>query len=149
MLKKGIIILSVLIVGSMVGLLARTSPQKNTSSITISVMQVSISNHNYKVILEENSTAKALLDKLPLTLDMGDLNDNEKYTNLSFSLPTKSENVRHIKAGDIMLFGDNCLVIFYKNFTTSYRYTRIGHIENPDNLQKIVGAGNITAKFTK
>ena len=33
-----------------------------------------------------------------------------------------------------MLFGSNCLVIFYKTFNTSYSYTKIGHIENMPDL---------------
>ena len=44
-----------------------------------------------------------------------------------------------------MLFGDNCLVIFYKSFDTSYSYTKIGHIDNIDDL----GSSNIIAKFEK
>ena len=44
-----------------------------------------------------------------------------------------------------MLYGNNCLVIFYKSFDTSYSYTKIGHIDNLDNL----GNGSITAKFEK
>ena len=35
-----------------------------------------------------------------------------------------------------MLYGNNCLVIFYKSFDTSYSYTRIGHIENLEDLNK-------------
>ena len=44
-----------------------------------------------------------------------------------------------------MLFGNNCLVIFYESFDTSYSYTKIGHIDNLDNL----GNGSIIAKFEK
>jgi hypothetical protein len=29
-----------------------------------------------------------------------------------------------------MLFGDNCLVIFYVSFDTGYSYLKIGHIDN-------------------
>ncbi len=44
-----------------------------------------------------------------------------------------------------MLYGNNCLVIFYKSFKTSDSYTKIGHIENLSDL----GNRNITVEFKK
>ena len=35
-----------------------------------------------------------------------------------------------INKGDVYLYNNNCLVIFYKSFTTSYSYTYIGHIND-------------------
>jgi hypothetical protein len=67
---------------------------------------------------------------LPMELTMTDLNSNEKYAYLDKSLPTSTYSPEHIEAGDVMLFGDNCLVIFYKSFTTDYDYSKIGHINN-------------------
>ena len=46
-----------------------------------------------------------------------------------------------------MLFGSNCVVLFYKNFSTGYSYTRIGKLDNPADLEKTLGAGNVRAKF--
>lgn len=63
---------------------------------------------------------------------MQDFNQNEKYYNLSSSLPTDEYNVGKIKKGDVMLYGADTLVIFYKDFDTSYQYTKIGLIENLD-----------------
>ena len=102
-------------------------------------MNIKINNKDYSVILENNETVKALTEKLPMTINMSELNGNEKYYYLPDSLPQKSENIGTVKTGDIMLFGDNCLVIFYKSFKTSYRYTKIGHIENNSELEKVLG----------
>jgi hypothetical protein len=44
-----------------------------------------------------------------------------------------------------MLYGNNCLVIFYKSFYTSYSYTRIGHINNLPDL----GTESISIKIEK
>ena len=103
-----------------------------------------INNQSFSIDLEDNETVQKLIELLPLTMDMQELNGNEKYYYMETSLPTNSENVGYIEAGDIMLFGDNCLVLFYKSFSTSYSYTRIGRMENVENLETYVGQQNIT-----
>ena len=46
-----------------------------------------------------------------------------------------------------MLYGSDCIVLFYKDFPTSYRYTRLGRMEHPENLEALVGEGDITVTF--
>ena len=84
---------------------------------------------------------------LPLSLDMKELNGNEKYFYLSDSLPTNTENVGTINAGDIMLYGSDCIVLFYETFNTSYSYTKVGHIDDVTGLTEAVGRGNVTVTF--
>ena len=112
-------------------------------------LTVEIGGRGFSAIPEDNATAGAFSGLLPLTLDMNELNGNEKYCYLSQSLPSRPEKIGKIQAGDIMLYGDNCLVIFYKSFSTSYRYTRIGRIENPSALESAVGKGNVTVEFKR
>ncbi|WP_281816962.1 cyclophilin-like fold protein [Brachyspira pilosicoli] len=107
-----------------------------------------INNKEYKLILYDNDTARDFLKMLPLTITMNDLNSNEKYYNLSKSLTTKSERAGSIKRGDFMLYGNNCLVLFYESFSTSYSYTRIGYIENTDGLKDSLGRGSIEITFS-
>lgn len=107
-----------------------------------------INNKEYKLILYDNDTARDFLRMLPLTITMNDLNSNEKYYNLSKSLTTKSERAGSIKRGDFMLYGNNCLVLFYESFSTSYSYTRIGYIENTDGLKDSLGNGSIEITFS-
>ena len=116
----------------------------NDNEVTNS-MKITINNSEYVVDLENNNTVRSLLSMLPLELNMSELNGNEKYVYLDESLPTNSYNPKTINAGDVMLFGDNCLVIFYKSFETSYSYTKIGHINNLGDL----GSGNIKVKIEK
>jgi hypothetical protein len=86
-----------------------------------------------QINLESNETALEFSKLLPLTVNMNELNGNEKYVYLDKPLKTNPYNPKHIEAGDVMLYGNNCLVIFYKSFDTSYSYTKIGHIDNlPD-----------------
>lgn len=99
--------------------------------------------------LEDNETARAFETMLPLTLEMADLNANEKYHNLRSPLPSSPEGVGTIRAGDVMLFGDDCIVLFYKSFSTPYRYTRIGRIEDASTLEDAVGRGSVTVSFDR
>ena len=99
-----------------------------------SSVKIIIDEKEFIIDLENNETVKSFINMLPLELNMKELNGNEKYAYLDKSLPTNSSNPKRINAGDVMLYGNNCLVIFYKSFDTSYSYTKIGHINNLENL---------------
>lgn len=107
-------------------------------------MQIIIGDKQFPVTLESNDTVTALTEMLPVTLDMSELNGNEKYYYLDTALPSAPEKVGHISEGDIMLYGNSCLVVFYKSFDTSYSYTKIGHIDDASGLADVLGAGSVT-----
>ncbi len=115
------------------------------------MLKLTINNDIYTVILEKNETAKSFLNLIEneKTYVMNELNGNEKYVYLPISLPTQPYKPQIINAGDIMLFGNNCLVLFYKTFSTSYSYTKIGHIENILNLQNNLGNGFVSIIWQK
>lgn len=98
--------------------------------------------HRFAVMLEDNPTARAFAQLLPITLDMPDLNDNEKHVRLPRSLPTNAVRPGTIRTGDVMLYGDNTLVVFYKTFSSSYSYTRIGRVAKIDGLVEALGTGS-------
>ena len=108
-----------------------------------------LSTTNFYVIFYKlkqlNESANSFASLLPQELNMNELNGNEKYIYLDTKIPTNSSNPKRINAGDVMLYGDNCLVVFYKSFNTSYSYTKIGHIDNLTNL----GNGTISIKIEK
>lgn len=120
------------------------APVKKMSTINITV-----NNITFTATLEDNDTAEALVKQLPLTVDMSELNGNEKYNYLSSNLGAdKSFNPGTINEGDLMLYGNNCLVLFYKTFNTSYSYVKLGHIANTAGLAKAVGSGNVKVRFS-
>lgn len=102
-------------------------------------------NIEFTAELYDNAAAKELYARLPLNIDMSDM-PHEKYCYLDFSLPVSEERPRNIRIGDIMLWGDNCLVLFYEDFTTSYSYTRIGKIVDVDGLVSAL-KGNAVLKI--
>ena len=111
------------------------------------IINIQIGNKNFTAKLFDNAAAQALIKKLPFSLKMSDLNKNEKYFYLSENLPTNSQHIDSIQAGDLMLYNSNCIVIFYKNFQTSYSYTKLGSIENSSELLEILGQGSVEVKF--
>ncbi|MCC8200097.1 MAG: hypothetical protein LIP06_16455 [Tannerellaceae bacterium] len=119
----------------------------NNENNTNMQIQVKINGTIYTATLAGNNTAAAFKAMLPLTLNMSDVNRNEKFIQLPAPLPTAATNPGTIRTGDIMLYESAGLVLFYKSFTTSYSYTRIGAIDNPTGLEILVGTGNVTVTF--
>ena len=117
----------------------------NTYSEVTNQVKAIIGEKEYLINLEDNETTKSFVELLPKTFDMDELNGNEKYVYLDTTLPTNTYNPKNITAGDVMLYDNNCLVIFYKSFKTQYSYTKIGHIDNLEDL----GYESITVKFAK
>ena len=52
-----------------------------------------------------------------------------------------------IQVGDLMLYGSDCVVLFYETFQTSYSYTRLGSLDNPSELAASLGSGNVSVTF--
>lgn len=123
---------------------SEAAPEKEESDLNIII---TANGREFTAALYDNETANALKKRLPLTLEMSELNGNEKYYYLPEGLPTNSSKPSMIHAGDIMLFGSDCLVIFYENFKTSYSYTPIGKINDPDGLAAALGGGGVTVSF--
>lgn len=103
----------------------------------------------FTATLADNETAKAFKAMLPMTINMRDVNSNEKFFTLPQNLPNVAVNPGTIHSGDLMLYGASGLVLFYKTFSTSYSYTRIGSIDNPSELERILGTGSVTVLFEK
>ena len=112
-------------------------------------INIKVNTQTFTATLLDNNTAKAFEEMLPLTINMTELNGNEKYYDLPNALPTNSSNPQSIKNGDIMLYGSRTLVLFYKNFPTSYSYTRLGAIDEVAGLTAALGSGNVTVTLEK
>ncbi|TGD79458.1 hypothetical protein EU557_14615 [Hymenobacter wooponensis] len=110
-------------------------------------LRIRIGSETFTATLLDNPTVTAFRARLPLTVTMVELNGNEKYYELPQSLPTNAANPGTIQAGDLLLYGSNTLVLFYETFTTSYRYTRLGRIDNPTGLAAALGRGNVAVTF--
>lgn len=112
-------------------------------------VSLTVNGQTFKAVFYDNKTANALLEKMPMTLTMKELNGNEKYHFFDTEFPTDEKSPGKIEMGDIMLYGPDCLVTFYKSHSTSYQYTSVGKIENASGFAKAVGSGNVTITFRK
>jgi hypothetical protein len=120
---------------------------RETSALMKDAIEIIIGEKHFTAILEATAAANEFKKMLPLSINMKDLNSNEKFFDFSNDLPANAASPRTINAGDIMLWGSNTLVLFYKTFTTSYSYTRLGKIENPRGLSQALGSGSVTVTF--
>lgn len=112
-------------------------------------MKMIINHKTFDIELYDNETVEVLYQQLPITITMDELNGNEKYYYFHQSLPTQTQSVGSIQTGDIMLYGNNCLVLFYKDFETSYQYTKIGHIKDTDGFAELLGTNSIEMTLQK
>ncbi len=121
--------------------------ENNTPMAAIGKIKITVGSKTFTATLLDNNSAKAFKEMLPMTINMIELNNNEKYYDLPNSLPTNSSNPKTIKNGDLMLYGSKTLVLFYKAFSTSYSYTKLGTIDDVTDLATALGSGNVTVTF--
>jgi hypothetical protein len=111
-------------------------------------MLMTVGRRTFEITLGNTEAARAFAAQLPLTLDMAELNGNEKHADLSQALPTEANRPGTIQSGDLLLYGSRTLVVFYKTFRSSYSYTRIGHVDDPTGLEQALGQGDMRIVFS-
>lgn len=133
-----------------------TTPKPTTTTTTttqpqpipeVNAMKIKINGTEYTAHFSDTAAAEEFKTMLPLTLEMSELNGNEKYIYLDTGFTTSSEKVGYINKGDILLYGSSCVVLFYDSFSTPYSYTRLGYIDDPSGLENAVGSGSVTVTF--
>ena len=140
--------------GKTITLAYSTLPMKNTQFLKVfgrtdeaesRAISVSVGGKRFAAVVENTATGRAFLEKLPLTISMNELNGNEKYC-YGVTLPTNASHCDAIAAGDLMLYGSDCLVLFYCS-AGGYSYTRIGRLVSTDGLADALGSGDATVTF--
>ncbi|MGM0213093.1 hypothetical protein IGI42_000626 [Enterococcus sp. AZ109] len=124
-----------------------TSQTSESEEITMNHLIITVGNQTFNGTITEGATGEAFKAMLPMTISMDELNGNEKYYYLPGSLPTNSQRVGTIRNGDLMLYGASCLVLFYKDFPTTYSYSRIASMEDTTGLAQAVGRRGVEVTF--
>jgi hypothetical protein len=112
-------------------------------------MWMTVGERRFAITLTGNAAARAFAAQLPLTLDMSELNGNEKHGDLPKSLPANASRPGTIRNGDLMLYGAGTLVVFYRTFESSYSYTRLGRVDDPSDLAHALGPRGVRVLFSK
>lgn len=111
-------------------------------------MWMTVGERRFSITLADTEAGHAFAALLPLSMDMADLHRNEKYADLPQSLPTNASRPGTIHNGDLMLYGSRTLVVFYQTFNSSYSYTRLGRVDDPDGLSQALGRGTVRIEFS-
>ena len=111
---------------------------------------IKVNNRTLTAILENNSSAVALAERLKqndITINMSDYGSFEKVGNLGFSLPRNDKQIA-TEAGDLILYQGNSITIYYD--TNSWNFTKLGRIIDitQDELKEILGKGDVTVTFS-
>jgi hypothetical protein len=110
---------------------------------------MTVGESRFAVTLADTEAARAFAAVLPVTLEMPDLNGNEKHVKLAKPLPAKASVPGTIQNGDLMLWGTDTLVVFYLTFSSPYAYTRLGQVDHPAALPAALGRGTARISFAK
>ena len=112
-------------------------------------MWMTVGKRRFAITLTDNAAARAFAAQLPLTMDMSELNGNEKHGELPKALPANASRPGTIRAGDLIVYGSETLVVFYATFNSSYSYTRLGRADNPTGLAEALGPRDVRVMFYK
>ncbi len=111
-------------------------------------MKVQVGDEVFSAVLEENKAAAAfeeMLEDGPIVLQMREYSGFEKVGNLGTSLPASNKQTT-TKAGDIVLYNGNQIVIFYGS--NSWSYTRLGHIADLTGWEEALGKDDVIVSFS-
>jgi hypothetical protein len=113
-------------------------------------MFIKVNDKVLTVALEDNSSAKALIEKLKqndITINMEDYANFEKVGSLEFDLPTNDKQIT-TSYGDVILYQGNKITIYYD--TNTWSFTKLGKINNvtQDELKDILGSKDVTVTLT-
>jgi len=112
-------------------------------------MWMTIGTRRFALTLADTEAAREFAAMAPLSIDMPDLNNNEKHAELPKSLTTSAIRPGTIRNGDLMLYGSRTLVVFYETFSSPYTYTRLGRVDDPAGLAQVLGSGSVRIGFSR
>ena len=130
---------------------SETDVNEGNQEKTEAMMQMKIGDTAVSVEWEDNESVQALKDLCsdePLVIQMSMYGGFEQVGSIGTRLPRNDSQIT-TRAGDIVLYSGNQLVVFYGS--NSWAYTRLGHITNQDTtgMTELLGNGDVTITVSK
>ena len=127
-----------------------TETSTSQEASTMGSISIDINGKTFSATLSDTEAARQFAARLPMTLDMSELNGNEKYYETGAAYSTAGSSVvSPIEAGDLMLYGDDCVVLFYSTHDNSqWSYVPLAKVDDPAGIAEAVGSGSVTVTFS-
>lgn len=125
-----------------------TKQEEVAKTEVITSMKVQIDGHTFYAALENNAATAELVQMMknqPIVISMSDYSGFEKVGSLGSTLPGSNSQMT-TQAGDIVLYNNSQIVIFYGS--NSWSYTKLGHIDDLTGWKEALGSGNVTVTFS-
>ena len=104
---------------------AATRAEVTATKQEAKAMKLTIGETAVPVTWEDNPSVEDLRTHLPLTIQMSRYGGNEQVGSIGQNI-VRDDKETTTKAGDIVLYSGNKIVIFYGS--NSWAYTRLGHV---------------------
>ena len=123
-----------------------TNPEEEDEPMQEKSLKMSIGDTAVEVEWEQNEPVEALAklaETEPLVIEMSMYGGFEQVGSLGESLPRNDVQIT-TKAGDIVLYSGNQIVVFYGS--NSWAYTRLGHItdKTAEEMAELLSGGDVT-----
>ena len=119
----------------------KTEPVRNTC-----VLVIEVGEERFYANPEDNSSAKALIEKLnsePITVDMHDYGSFEKVGSLPWTLPRSDGQITTAPGDVILCQGDQMMICYDRNSRNCTRLTKTGNA-GKEELLAALGAGDVS-----
>ena len=112
-----------------------------------SALKITVGDVELLATFEDNCSAEEfqqLLGQGPVTIEMEDYGGFEKVGPLGTTL-TRDDRQITTQPGDVILYQGNQITIYYG--TNTWSFTRLATIDDPTDLEEILGAGTVQVTF--
>ena len=113
-----------------------------------SALKITVGDVELLATFEDNCSAEEfqqLLGQGPVTIEMEDYGGFEKVGPLGTTL-TRDDRQITTQPGDVILYQGNQITIYYG--TNTWSFTRLATIDDPTDLEEILGAGTVQVTFS-